>query len=122
MQDKGFHKINSFKRIYYDTLHHMRDKHTITTSLWQELSDMRMYMDTMDAKNNGWIMPMTPEEWVTMDIMTLRLNHVTITTAMSNPPEPSIDATNVTLPKKETTNFLKYVSVVLTDKSQFLKF
>ena len=76
----------------------------------------------MDVDDNGWIMLMTPHEWITMDVMTLHLNHVSITTAMSNTPEPSIKATTITLSKMETTNFLKYVSVVLTDKSQFLIF
>ena len=81
-----------------------------------------MYMDTMDETDYSWVMLMTPHDWETMDVMTLRLNHVRITTAMSNTPEPSINATTVTLSNMKTTNFLKYVSVVLTDKNQFLNF
>ena len=54
------------------------------------------------------------------DVIMLRLNHVTILATVTASPKPSVTATTVTLSNMETTNFLKYVSVVLTDKSQFL--
>ena len=35
IMDAGFASIKRFRKTSYDTLHKMRDKHTITTSLWQ---------------------------------------------------------------------------------------
>ena len=80
-----------------------------------------MYIDAVDPDYVS-VMLMMAATWETMDIMTLRLNQVSISTAMSASPKPSITATTVTLSNMETTNFLKYFSVVLTDNSQFLNF
>ena len=80
-----------------------------------------MYIDAVDP-DYASVMFMTSTTWETMEIMMLRSNHVSISAAMSASPKPSITATTVTSSNKETTNFLKYVSVVLTDKSQFLNF
>ena len=65
---------------------------------------------------------MTAATWQAFDINMLRLNHVMISVVVSATPKPSVTATTTTLSNMETTNFLKYISVVLIDKSQFLNF
>ena len=62
MIDVGYSKFGRFRNISYDTLAIMRDKDTITISLWQELSDLRMYIDTMDELDHIWVMLMTPHD------------------------------------------------------------
>jgi len=44
----GYKKFNVFRIASYDTLTTLRDKDEITTSLWQQLSDFRMYIDAID--------------------------------------------------------------------------
>ena len=115
MGKAGYNKFNVFRNASYDTLAILRDKDNPTISLLQELSDFRMYIDAVDP-NYASVMLMTAATWETIDIMTLRMNHVNISTAISTTPKPSINATTVTLSNMETTDFLKYISVVLTDK------
>ena len=118
----GFKNFSVFKVVSYGTVESLRDKDKITVSLWQELSDFRMYIDAVDNPEYGWVTGMTAQTWAIMDIMTLCLNHISISSAISATPKASINTTTVNLSNMETINFLKYVSFMLTDKSQFLSF
>ena len=67
-------------------------------------------------------MLMTAATWQDMDNIMLRLNHIRISIAVYTSLKSSVITTTVIFSNMETTNFLKYVSVVLMDKSQFLNF
>ena len=112
----GYKKLNVFRNASYKTLTTLRDKDKLTTSLWQELSDFRMYIDAVDPDYNSVVL-MKSATWQVVEIIMLRLNHVMISAVVSAIPKPSVTTTTITLSNMETTNFLKYVSVVLTEKS-----
>ena len=117
----GYKKFNVFRIATYKTLTAFRDKDTLSFSLWQELSDFCMYIDEVEPDYN-LVVQMTAASWEVVDIMILQLNHKIISAAVAASPKPSITAITVTMSTMKTTDFLKYSSVVLTDKSQFLNF
>ena len=80
----GYRKYNVFSKVSYNTLTVLRDKDKITTSLWQQLSDFRMYIDAVDP-SYATIMLMTAASWDDVDVIMLRLNHVLTETAVSSP-------------------------------------
>ena len=62
---------------------------------------------------------MTSDTWELVDVSLLRINYAMIKTSVAQT-KPTVKAHTVTTTQIEVTNFLKYCSVSLLDKTQII--
>ena len=118
----GHKRYDKFCRTRCETLSSQHDKGRLSTAIWEELTDMWLYLaDTQPTHKH--IMSMTAKQWHAVDVISLRLNHaLAIETTNSNPLQTTLTAATVTKMDMNIPSFLKYVHVNLKDKNQILSF
>ena len=118
----GHKRYDKFCRTRCETLSSQHDKGRLSTAIWEELTDMWLYLaDTQPTHKH--IMSMTAKQWNAVDVISLRLNHaLAIETTKSNPLQSTLTAVTVTKTDMNVPSFLKYVHVNLKDKNQILSF
>ena len=118
----GHKRYDKFCKTRCETLSSQHDKGRLSTTIWEELIDMWLYIDDT-APTHKQIMAMTAKEWSLIDVITLSLQHgLKIDTDKTNPPLPTLTAETVNKTDINILSFLKYVNVELTDKIRFLTF
>ena len=92
----GHKRYDKFCRTRCETLSSQHDKGRLSTAIWEELTDMWLYLaDTQPTHKQ--IMAMTAKQWQAVDVISLRFNHaLAIETTKSNPLQSTLTAATVT--------------------------